>query len=93
MCAVRYCHSAGICHRDLKFENVLYQTEENRVVVSDFGLGKREEEEKSKTLCGSPHYMAPEVTDGGEYDGQKADIWSIGVMLYTMIMLQFPFQS
>lgn len=93
---VRFCHGLGIVHRDLKFENVLVK-DGDFLVLSDFGLGNISSSPNktfftSKTLCGSPHYIAPEITDG-KYDGRTADIWSLGILFYAMLALEFPFQS
>ena len=85
----------GICHRDLKFENCL-KGEKGRIYVADFGLGAvSQSPDKTfftcKTTCGSPHYLAVEVIDSERYDGKKADIWSLGIMFYTMLAFKFPF--
>jgi BR serine/threonine kinase len=81
---VEYLHSLGICHRDLKSENVLLDLN-YQVKISDFGLSKWIPEGTATEQCGSAHYMAPEVVAGGSYDPRKADIWSLGVIFYTLI--------
>ena len=93
---MRFCHGLGIIHRDLKFENVLVAND-GALVVADFGLGNISNSADktfftSKTLCGSPKYIAPEVIDG-HYDGRIADIFSLGVMLYAMLEYSFPFDD
>lgn len=95
--ATRFCHGLGIVHRDLKFENVLMK-KDGTLVITDFGLGNISNSPDktfftSKTLCGSPHYIAPEVTEGGKYDGRNADIWSLGVLFFAMLTYEFPFND
>ena len=95
--ATRFCHGLGIVHRDLKFENVLVG-KDGHIVITDFGLGNISNSPDktfftSKTLCGSPHYIAPEVTDGTKYDGRMSDLWSLGIMFYAMCALDFPFND
>ena len=96
-CALRYCHKFGICHRDLKFENVL-MADDGHLVITDFGLGAISYNPdktfySQATFCGSTHYIAPEVSSGGRYDGRKSDIWSLGIMLYAMLIGKLPFPS
>jgi BR serine/threonine kinase len=81
---VEYLHSLGICHRDIKTENVLLDAH-YQVKISDFGLSKWVPGGTATEQCGSPHYMAPEVVAGGEYDPRGADIWSLGVVLFTLV--------
>ena len=78
-------------HRDLKPDNIFFH---NGVVkVGDFGFCKSlEKAEMTKTMLGSPIYMAPEILNGQIYSN-KADIWSIGVVLYEMLYGYCPFES
>jgi serine/threonine protein kinase len=91
---VAYCHAQGVFHRDLKLENLLL-TADNLVKITDFGLSKDSTMSNCNTCCGTLSYMAPEVADArvGEqpYDGARADIWSMGVMLYVMRCCAYPF--
>jgi serine/threonine protein kinase len=92
--AVGYCHSQGICHRDLKLENVLLMPDNVTVKVTDFGMGKNYLMNSGPKTheVGSFAYMSPEVIAGqGEYQPTPADIWSLGVMLYAMSVCRFPF--
>ncbi len=92
--AVGYCHTQGICHRDLKLENVLLMPDNVTVKVTDFGMGKNYLMHSGcKTQnVGSWAYMSPEVIAGrGEYQPSPADIWSLGVMLYVMTICRYPF--
>ncbi|XP_055838738.1 uncharacterized protein LOC129906825 isoform X2 [Episyrphus balteatus] len=91
--AVQYCHSKGVVHRDLKAENVLLDKDMN-IKLADFGFSNRYNEGTPlKTWCGSPPYAAPEVFQGLEYDGPKADIWSLGVVLYALVCGALPFDG
>jgi len=89
--AVAYFHSRGICHKDLKPENLLLLSDLNTgLKVIDFGLGQRvEEEELMHSTYGSPYYIAPEIIEGS-YD-KKADCWSVGVIMYILLSGQPPF--
>ena len=106
MSAIYYCHKKGIAHRDLKMENILfsYKTEDSPIKVIDFGLSEFQSlpmnlleiisGEKNMLMTGSvgtPHYISPEVIQG-KYN-QKCDIWSAGVILYTMLSGSFPFDG
>ncbi|KAF2666164.1 hypothetical protein BT63DRAFT_51785 [Microthyrium microscopicum] len=80
-----YCHRMQIFHRDLKPENIMIDFN-HQVKVIDFGMAAYQPNgEMLKTPCGSPHYAAPELLDGFLYDGEKADVWSLTVILYVML--------
>ncbi|VDK45824.1 unnamed protein product [Anisakis simplex] len=90
-CAVAYCHSHRIVHRDLKAENLLLDLH-NNVKLIDFGFSNFQQPQSLlSTWCGSPPYAAPELLLGKEYDGMKADVWSLGVILYILVAGGFPF--
>ena len=89
---LEYLHSKGFCHRDLKPENILLNDPES-LVIADFGLACWMPNNVASTYCGSPHYTAPEITYGNQYDGRKADIWSAGCILYAMLVKALPFQD
>jgi BR serine/threonine kinase len=82
--AVEYLHSHGICHRDLKPENILLDAN-HRIKLADFGFARWIRRDIADTSCGSPHYAAPEVIRGVQYDGRRADIWSLGVVLFALL--------
>ena len=91
---LEYLHNdIQIAHRDLKPENLLLDRYDNIRVV-DFGLSKRFSSMSPKLLtqCGSPAYAAPEMIKGEPYT-TAADIWSAGVLLYTLVALELPFES
>eukprot|EP01156_Anaeramoeba_ignava_P002165 Anaeramoba_ignava/a217728_118.p2 GENE.a217728_118~~a217728_118.p2 ORF type:complete len:525 (-),score=175.77 a217728_118:2237-3811(-) len=90
--AVKHCHDFGIIHRDIKPENLLLDLRFNLKLI-DFGLSTFLQKKNSlcKTSCGSPSYSAPEVIHGHKYQGKKADIWSIGIVLYALLCGSLPF--
>ena len=79
-------------HRDIKPDNILIHN--GNLKIADFGFCKPLENanELAQTMLGSPIYMAPEVIKGEIYT-MKADIWSIGVVLYKMLFGKCPFES
>lgn len=86
-----YCHRLGICHRDLKPENILLDKDCN-IKLADFGMATLQASgQMLRTSCGSPHYASPEIISGHRYSGAKADIWSVGVILYAMLAGTLPF--
>lgn len=93
MCAMEYCHSFNICHRDLKPENILL-SEDGDVKIIDFGMAAlHQNNQKLHTACGSPHYAAPELLKSRTYRGDKADVWSMGVILFAMLAQRLPFDD
>ncbi|KAK4487685.1 hypothetical protein RD792_005654 [Penstemon davidsonii] len=94
--AVDFCHSRGVYHRDLKPENLLLD-EFGNLKVSDFGLSALFESKRQDgllhTTCGTPAYVAPEVIHKRGYDGEKADIWSCGVILFVLLAGYLPFHD
>ncbi|XP_072534876.1 testis-specific serine/threonine-protein kinase 6-like [Salminus brasiliensis] len=90
--AMVYLHEQDIVHRDLKCENVLL-TADNQVKITDFGFSRISKgfPELSDTFCGSPFYAAPEVIMSKAYDPKKSDVWSLGVILYVMVVGCLPF--
>lgn len=91
--AVKHCHKNGVLHRDLKCENILLD-EGNNVRITDFGFAKYyNKSDLCKTFCGSAAYAAYEILKGIPYDGEKADVWSMGVVLYTMVTGRMPFDD
>ncbi|EAY03778.1 CAMK family protein kinase [Trichomonas vaginalis G3] len=89
---LEYLHSHGFCHRDLKPENILLDGA-NQLKIGDFGFARWMRSNVAETSCGSPHYASPEVIRGIKYDGRCADIWSSGVILYTLLSGSLPFDD
>ena len=82
-------------HRDLKPENILFiDSGMGKIKITDFGFGTHHNEgEKLLTACGSLAYSAPELLMEDEYDGRAVDIWSLGVILYMLVVGKFPFSE
>jgi len=83
-------HTCGIAHKDLKPENIFVDPSSFRVCVIDFGLSSIIDGRGDKRYCGSPLYMAPEMLQKEPYDPIQSDIWSIGVILYEMLLGNNP---
>ncbi|KAM7144769.1 serine/threonine-protein kinase ULK1 isoform 7-T7 [Macrochelys suwanniensis] len=99
--AMKMLHSKGIIHRDLKPQNILLsyaggkKSNPNniRIKIADFGFARYlQSNMMAATLCGSPMYMAPEVIMSQHYDA-KADLWSIGTIIYQCLTGKAPFQA
>ncbi|XP_010891567.1 serine/threonine-protein kinase ULK2 isoform X2 [Esox lucius] len=99
--AMRILNSKGIIHRDLKPQNILLSytgrkrssINSIRVKIADFGFARYlQSNMMAATLCGSPMYMAPEVIMSQNYDA-KADLWSIGTVIYQCLVGKPPFQA
>ncbi|XP_051894941.1 testis-specific serine/threonine-protein kinase 6-like [Pristis pectinata] len=91
--ALEYFHAHHIAHRDIKCENILLSADDVPK-ITDFGFAtcmKGLESCSCTTFCGSAAYAAPEVLNGGKYDPFKADVWSLGVVLYLMVTGCRPF--
>ena len=91
--AIKYIHSKNIVHRDIKLDNVLIDLN-NNIKLCDFGVGKMvHENEVLLDQCGTPAYIAPEILANKGYDGFSVDVWSSGVVLYTMLSGMVPFKA
>lgn len=92
LCGVEHCHTMSIVHRDLKCENLLLSGQ-MILKISDFGFARELDGKNLETYCGSYAYAAPEVILGQPYIGEPADIWSMGVILYAMVVGRLPFKD
>jgi len=83
-----------VIHRDLKLGN-LFLNDKMEVKIGDFGLATKLEfdGERKRTICGTPNYIAPEVLEGKQGHSYEVDIWSIGVIIYTLIIGKPPFET
>jgi serine/threonine protein kinase len=92
--AVQCCHSRGVCHRDVKDENILLSSKTLHVKLIDFGCGARLRENQTPytEFAGTPEFYPPEWYTNRSYDGKEAAVWSLGILLYTMIEGHVPFQ-
>jgi len=93
VCALECCHQHQIVHRDLKLQNILVDDAGN-IKLIDFGLSNFIEKGIFRnTFCGTPAFAPPEILLGTQYKGPEVDMWSLGVVLYSMISGVFPFKS
>ncbi|KXS10487.1 Pkinase-domain-containing protein, partial [Gonapodya prolifera JEL478] len=95
--AVKYCHDKNLVHRDLKLENVMLTEDMGNVKLIDFGFTREvalpTQKQLLDTYCGSVAYAAPEMIIGKQYLGPQADIWSLGVILFTLVCGFLPFDD
>lgn len=91
---LKYLHSHRVIHRDLKLGN-LFLTDRMEEKIGDFGLATKLEfdKEKRKTICGTPNYIAPEIISGKDGHSYEVDIWSLGVIIYTLLIGKPPFET
>ena len=91
--AMEHMQSRNVAHRDIKLENVLVDTSSMTLKVADFGYAAITTE-LLKSYRGTFTYMAPEIKEGNKlYDGQKADLFSAGVVLFILVRGIFPFKE
>lgn len=100
--AVQHCHSKAIVHRDIKHKNILFDKQGNVKLIGklsyfsiptyvriDFGLGNWTLP-GAMSFCGTPAYAAPEMLLGVQYMGPEVDVWSMGVVLYSLVTGKVP---
>ena len=94
LAVVEYLHANHVIHRDLKLGN-LFLKQGPMIKLGDFGLATLVygENDRKRTICGTPNYIAPEILAGGEKGhSYEVDIWSFGVIMYTILVGHPPFQ-
>merc|ERR1719379_2490599 len=92
--ALQYIHSLSICHRDIKAENFLFagKSISSPLKMIDFGMATKISEGKIfAELCGSPHYLSPELI--GQKYNHTADLWAFGVLLYLLMYGRYPYDG
>ena len=91
---LKYLHTHRVIHRDLKLGN-LFINEKMELKLGDFGLATKLdfEGERKRTICGTPNYIAPEVLEGKAGHSYEVDVWSLGVIIYTLIIGKPPFET
>ena len=97
MIALGYMHSKHIMHRDIKSANVFLHNQGTRmeiVKLGDFGIAKVLDNTmaKARTVAGTPYYMSPEICKDQAYT-IKSDVWSLGILLHELALLDFPFNA
>ncbi|CAG9313281.1 unnamed protein product [Blepharisma stoltei] len=92
--ALRYLHTHKVIHRDIKLGN-LFITDQMELKLGDFGLAAKVEfdGERKRTICGTPNYIAPEVIDGRQGHSYEVDIWSVGALMFTLLVGKAPFEA
>jgi polo-like kinase 1 len=92
--ALKYLHAHKVIHRDLKLGN-LFVNDKMEIKIGDFGLATKLEFEgdRKRTICGTPNYIAPEILEGKNGHSYEVDIWSLGVIIYTLLIGKPPFET
>lgn len=92
--SLRYLHTHRVIHRDIKLGNI-FLSDKMEIKMGDFGLAAKIEfeGERKRTICGTPNYIAPEILNGRGGHSYEVDVWSFGVLMYTMIIGRPPFET
>jgi serine/threonine protein kinase len=90
---LEYLHSRNIIHRDIKLDNILL-SDKFRAKIADFGISRINPEGNVLfEQCGTPAYLAPEIIKNEGYSGFATDIWSLGILLHTLLLGKVPFKA
>jgi polo-like kinase 1 len=91
---LKYLHSHRVIHRDLKLGN-LFLNDKMELKIGDFGLATKLEfdGDRKRTVCGTPNYIAPEILEGKQGHSYEVDIWSLGVIIYTLLIGKPPYET
>jgi eukaryotic-like serine/threonine-protein kinase len=92
--ALDYAHNQGVIHRDIKPANILYSLREDQLKISDFGVARLTDNNRTKTgiVLGTPMYMSPEQLSAETLTGHS-DLFSLGVTLYELLVGEVPFKA
>ena len=92
--ALDYAHNQGVIHRDIKPANLLYNSKEGSLKISDFGVARITDNNRTKTgiVLGTPMYMSPEQLGAEKLTG-LSDLFSLGVTLYELLIGEVPFKA
>ena len=89
---LEYINNQGVVHRDIKLENILVDNNMN-LKLADFGFATNKNIDKLTSFRGTQSYMAPEIRKNESYNGKQTDIFSMGVVLFTLVVGYFPFSQ
>ncbi|XP_053489832.1 uncharacterized protein LOC128613213 isoform X1 [Ictalurus furcatus] len=89
--AARYCHNRGVFHRDIKAENLLFNPDTLEVKLIDFGCGDLWQDTPYEEYAGTPDFWPPEWILQQEYNAYPATVWSLGILLFSIVCGEMPF--
>ncbi|KAJ6637726.1 Aurora kinase A, partial [Pseudolycoriella hygida] len=89
--ALIYLHERDIIHRDIKPENLLLGFNDE-LKIADFGLSVNSQNQRRRTICGTPDYIPPEIMNGEPYS-KEVDLWSLGVLSYDLLIGEWAFKA